>query len=97
MTDDPGVIDMTGDEDITALLEGFAVSGAELLQGQERAQVMQRRIQALLYALSFHTDGGNDPMTTDAGQIARTAVTFDKFLKDGTAPVEVTNLRVVDV
>ncbi len=90
MTDDPEVIDMTGeDTDLSTLLDSFAVNGTELLAGQEAARIMQRRAQALLYALSFHTDGANDPMTTDAAQVARTAVTFDKFLEDGIAPGEV--------
>jgi hypothetical protein len=95
MTDDPEMIDMTGDDmDLSALLEGFAVNGEELLAGQSQERTLRRRATALMYALSFHTDGANDPMTGDAAQVARTAVTFDKFLESGQAPGEVT-LKVV--
>lgn len=75
-------IDMTDDK----LVERFMVAGSDALEAQAIRDAVERRRQAMMFAMGFHTNGEGDPNTTDALEVARTAETFDRFLRgDGVA------------
>lgn len=70
------------DADMAELTE-FLVSGNNAIEAAKERDAVERRHKAMLLSLALHTDGEGNPLTDDAVEVARTAVTIDRFLRGG--------------
>lgn len=69
------------------LIERFIAAAPDALEAQAHRDAVERRHKAMLFAMDLHMCGEGDPQKRDALEVARTAETFDRFLRgDGVAP-----------